>query len=206
MKSRKTLLFITLALCLLVFGCGTPAILGTQEIPKTSEPKPVDQAATEPQFDATEAAAKPTAIPPTETSPSHAKAQIGYYMLMELTYDPSVWQAVLQASGNQTTHGQDAYELIHQQYGCSLHDNLGHGVPETWTVSENISVINDVEFQVTQWVDSTTGEAVLVVYHTPPNDWENYHRVELVIDGHASECIQAAESVIGLSAKGLAGE
>jgi hypothetical protein len=122
-----------------------------------------------------------------------------------LTYDPSVWQVEFKVGAGSAMSGQDVYDLIHIQFGCILHDNLGHGVPETWTSTQYLQQLGTIEYQVEKWVDTTTGEAVLVVYHYPPGNWENYRRIELVIDGNPDACISAAETVLGLSEADIIG-
>ena len=134
-----------------------------------------------------------------------SKAQIGYSRVTYLTYDPSVWQVEFKVGAGSAMSGQDVYDLIHIQFGCILHDNLGHGVPETWTSTQYLQQLGTIEYQVEKWVDTTTGEAVLVVYHYPPGNWENYSRIELVIDGNPDACISAAETVLGLSEADIIG-
>jgi hypothetical protein len=200
MKNKITISVALVMILSTMLACGAPVVkpaAATQEPAPTKNPQPKPL---------------PTMLPviPTETTaptaaPVLSKAQIGYSRVTYLTYDPSVWQVEFKVGAGSAMSGQDVYDLIHIQFGCILHDNLGHGVPETWTSTQYLQQLGTIEYQVEKWVDTTTGEAVLVVYHYPPGNWENYRRIELVIDGNPDACISAAETVLGLSEADIIG-
>lgn len=140
---------------------------------------------------------------PVETpviQPVHARAQLGTYKSTWLTYDPAVWDVepwleVLNPSG------EPIQQLIHRSLpACFLHDNLGHGAPETWSFEIFTHQIAQAVFQVEQWTDTASGNAVLVVYQYPAGEQTTLtRRIELEPGAAALECISAAEVVIGQS-------
>ena len=130
----------------------------------------------------------------------YARAQIGTYLSIWVTYDPTVWNAVQWVDGvNQSNEPIQA--LVHKTApDCSLHDNLGHGVPTTWSFATYTRDIGGVVFQIDQWTETTTNNPVLVIYQYPAGEQTNTSkRLELEPGSTPYDCISAADVVIGLS-------
>jgi hypothetical protein len=158
---------------------------------------PTSQLPVEPTVKAVEPTAK--VVEPT-IQPVYARAQIGTYRSIWVTYDPAVWNAAKWVDGANQSN-EEIQALFHKTApGCSLHDNLGHGVPTTWTWATYTRDIGGVIFQIDQWTETTTNNPVLVIYQYPsgqPTDTSK--RLELEPGSAPYDCINAADAVIGLS-------
>jgi hypothetical protein len=147
-----------------------------------------------------EAATPEATFEPTIQAPAYEKAQISSYLSQWLTYDPTAWTAAKWLDGSNQS-GEEVQVLVHRVHsGCSLHDNLGHGVPDTWSFTRFSRELGGVVFQIDQFTDTTTGNPVLVIYQYPPGDSEsNPRRIELEPGASPYDCIAAADAVIALS-------
>jgi hypothetical protein len=137
----------------------------------------------------------------TLTQAVYARAQVGSYLSIWITYDSAAWDAAIWIDGSNQA-GEQVQQLIHRSFdGCSLHDNLGHGAPETWSFGTYTRDIGNVIYQVEQWTDTANNNPVLLVYQYPAGDQINStKRIELEPGSMPFDCIHAAEEVIGLSA------
>lgn len=148
-----------------------------------------------------------TAEPPAPTlTPAYGKAQIGFFLTTYLIFDPAIWQAQLKADASQTTNGLEAYELVHQPAGCVIRENLGFGPPTTWEYNEYSRQIGGAEFKVERWVETLTGQPVLLVYQYPAASADDARRIELFIEEGADACIADTEAVLALSVTNLEGD
>jgi hypothetical protein len=139
-------------------------------------------------------------VEPTLDQTVYARAQIGTYQSVWVTFDPAVWNAVQWIDGvNQSN--EHVEQLVHKTLTeCSLHDNLGHGAPETWSFGKYTREIGQVIFQIEQWTDTTTNNPVLVIYQYPADEYTSTtKRIELETGSGPYDCINAADEVIGLS-------
>ncbi len=139
---------------------------------------------------------------PTEDQTVYARAQVGSYLLsIWLTYDPLVWDAPAWLNGNNQL-GEPVQQLSHKSLtGCSFHDSLGHGLPETWTYGSYTKALGGVIFQIDQWTDNSTNNPALVIYQYPTGQQTNSSkRLELEPGSMPYDCIAATEVVLGLSA------
>lgn len=143
----------------------------------------------------------PTLTPDPTPSPSPQSLEstviIGGW---ELLYNPSHWEEIAREnvdSNRATTWGEPG--LIHHRFeGCLLRINLGMGVPSDWRKDQSNRMLGNLELQVEAWTDGN-GIPVLTVYHYPPDNWEEYWRLELVIEQNPHACIEAAEALIANS-------
>lgn len=145
---------------------------------------------------------EPTAkvVEATVEQPVYARAQIGTYRSIWVTYDPAVWNAAKWVDGTNQSN-EEIQALFHKTApGCSLHDNLGHGVPTTWTWATYTRDISGVIFQIDQWTETSTNNPVLVIYQYPSGQQtDTAKRLELEPGSAPYDCINAADAVIGLS-------
>lgn len=146
--------------------------------------------------------AEPTAkvVEPTVYQPVYARAQIGTYRSIWVTYDPGIWNAAKWVDGTNQAN-EEIQALFHKTApNCSLHDNLGHGVPTTWTWATYTRDIGGVIFQIDQWTETTTNNPALVIYQYPSGQQtDTSKRLELEPGTAPYDCISAADAVIGLS-------
>jgi hypothetical protein len=158
---------------------------------------PTSQLPVEPTVMAGEPTAK--VVEPT-VQPVYARAQIGTYLTIWVTYDPAIWNAAQWVEGTNQAN-EPIQALFHKTAaGCSLHDNLGHGVPPSWSWATYTRDIGGVIFQIDQWTETTTNNPVLVIYQYPSGDQTNTSkRLELEPGTAPYDCINAADGVIGLS-------
>ncbi len=183
--TRLSVLLTVLAL--LILSCSTTIPTSAPIVP-TTEP-------IQPPVEVTQ-----QVVEPTLNQPVYARAQIGSYLSIWVTYDPGIWDAAVWLNGSNQA-GEQVQQLIHKSFaGCSLHDNLGHGAPETWSFGNYTKEIGKLIFQIDQWTDTTNNNPVLLVYQYPAGDPTNStKRLELEPGSVPYDCINAAELVIGLS-------
>ena len=76
------------------------------------------------------------------------------YRSIWVTYDPAIWNAAQWVDG--TNQANEAIQALFHKTApsCSLHDNLGHGVPTTWTWATYTRDIGGVIFQIDQWTET----------------------------------------------------
>ena len=127
--------------------------------------------------------------------------QIGFFDSIYLRYDPGVWEAINAAPDEQLNQkGEPVYSLRHRTIpGCTLHDNLGRGVPPSWELDITGRNIGGLEFRVEAWTDTEIRQPVLTVYQYPPGEGAAGKRIELVIEQDPQACIESAEEVLRLS-------
>jgi len=132
--------------------------------------------------------------------PVYARAQIGSYRSSWVTYDPAFWNAAKWVDGTNQVN-EEIQALFHKTApNCSLHDNLGHGVPTSWTWATFTRDIGGAIFQIDQWTETTTNNPVLVIYQYPAGQQtDTSKRLELETGSAPYDCINAADVVIGLS-------
>jgi hypothetical protein len=143
----------------------------------------------------------PKILEPTLNQPVYARAQIGTYLSVWVTYDPVIWNAVTWTVSSTNLDNEPVQQLVHLTIpNCSLHDNLGHGVPTYWSWAGSTREIGQVVFQIEQWTDINTNNPVLVVYQYPAGEMTTTtRRLELETDSLPYNCIAAADMVIALS-------
>lgn len=129
------------------------------------------------------------------------RAQLGFDKSWYVIYDSSLWESKVQQNYSDGTpiknlDGEKIEELIHKQLNCRLIENLGRGAPETWHKYVYEKKLGTTTYQVEEWTDTISGKQVLIVYHYPPKSWDNYRRLELIIDDDAEKCIRDAEELI----------
>ncbi|MGB8252214.1 MAG: hypothetical protein WCF08_03300 [Anaerolineaceae bacterium] len=188
--ARLSLLLMVITLVIL--SCGITLPTGAPVIP-TAQPEPPSA---QPPAEVTQ-----NVVEATVNQPVYARAQIGSYLSIWVTYNPADWDAVIWITGSNQA-GEQIQQLIHKSFdGCSMHDNLGHGAPETWSFGNYTKDLGQVVYQIDQWTDTTNSNPVLVVYQYPAGDQTNStKRIELEPGSMPYDCINAADVVIGLSA------
>jgi hypothetical protein len=143
----------------------------------------------------------PEVVVPTVDTPVYARAQIGTYQSVWVTYDPGLWNATPWIGSATNQAGEAVQQLVHLTFaGCSLHDNLGHGVPEFWSYAGFTREIGGVVFSIDQWTNVNTNNPDLVIYQYPAGEMTNAsRRLELETGSQPHDCIAAADGVIALS-------
>jgi hypothetical protein len=133
--------------------------------------------------------------------PVYARAQVGTYLSIWVTYDPGVWNAAPSIYTGVNQSNETVQQLVHNSIaGCTLHDNLGHGVPESWSWAGFTREIGQVVFKIDQWTDVNTNKPVLVIYQYPAGEPTNTtRRIELETGALPFDCIAAGDGVIALS-------
>ena len=130
------------------------------------------------------------------------RAQIGFYRIQYVRYDPSIWEPGLMLdSGDQpvrSPHGEEVQVLSHLKHQCKLHDNLGHGMGERFQLNVSEKQIGDLLYRVEQWIDTQTGNPILVVYQYPARgDPNTVRRMELTAeDDNGLLCMLAVEDIL----------
>ena len=144
-----------------------------------------------------------TAMPPTTTT--FAKAQIGIQKPLYLTYDPAKWNT------EKFNWAGGSYEiLINKKYGCILRDNEPMGTPENWQKNVFTKQVGNLTYEINSWTNIEDGITLLMIYHYPPGNFENYRRIELVNHQLNAQiiipfvedinlCVPEAEEVLRLS-------
>ncbi len=183
---------LLLVIALVILSCGISVPTNAPAVPTTEPLLPP----AEPTAEVTQMIVEPTVY-----QPVYARAQIGSYLSIWVTYDPTLWDAAIWLDGSNQA-GEQVQQLLHKSFaGCSLHDNLGHGAPTTWTFGNYTKNLGGVVFQIDQWTDTTNNNPVLLVYQYPAGDQTNStKRIELEPGSMPYDCIAATEVVIGLSA------
>jgi hypothetical protein len=145
--------------------------------------------------------ATPKIVEATVDQPVYARAQIGTYLSIWVTYDPAIWDAIPWPTNGVNQYNEPTQALVYKaDTGCTLHDNLGHGVPENWSWSGFTREIAGATFKIDQWIDTNTNSPVLVVYQYPAGEQTNTTiRIELETGSSGTDCINATDVVIGLS-------
>jgi hypothetical protein len=138
---------------------------------------------------------------PTVEITATARAQIGTYLSIWVTYDPAAWDATPWIASITNQAGEAVQQLVHRSFpGCSLHDNLGHGVPDFWSYAGFTREIGGVVFSIDQWTNVNTNTPDLVIYQYPAGDMtDTSRRLELETGSQPFDCIAATDAVIALS-------
>ena len=135
-------------------------------------------------------------------APQFTRAQIGFYRIQYVLYDPSIWEpSLFLDSGGQpvrSPHGEEVQVLSHLKYQCKLHDNLGHGMGEQFQLNVYEKPIGDLLYRVEQWIDTLTGDPILVVYQYPARgDQNTARRIEMTAeDANGVPCMLAVEDIL----------
>ncbi|MBN2257880.1 MAG: hypothetical protein JW704_08650 [Anaerolineaceae bacterium] len=140
-------------------------------------------------------------IAPTLEIPAYTRAQIGTYQSIWVTYDPGSWNAIPWIVSTTNQAGEAVQQLVHLTFaGCSLHDNLGHGVPDFWSYAGFTREIGGVVFSIDQWTNVNTNNPDLVIYQYPAGEMTNdSRRLELETGSQPFDCIAVADGVLALS-------
>lgn len=222
MKKLATRILLSLVLLPALSCAFFQQIVSPTQPAETIEPPQLSLPATVPA--PTETSISPTSPPPTPTTPAASPSPLPVTPTptptlaptltptqqnevlsviiagWELLYNPSDWEVVFNGDTEDirsTTWNEPG--LQHRRFeGCLLRVNMGMGAPFDWKKEQVNRTIGSLELQVEAWTNGN-GIPVLTVYHYPPDNWDKYWRLELVIFENPHACIEAAESTLAHS-------
>jgi hypothetical protein len=109
-----------------------------------------------------------------------------------LTYDRNSWNATANLAITDLPYKLESKNIAE----CTISQNLGMGVPETWERKTTQETFGTYSFKVEQWTDTSIGQIVLVVYF-----YQDTMEIAIRTRSDANACLTAAKLVLQYSAE-----